>query len=115
MTKIRNQAIRNSMRVNRHLARLLGKEDKSDWDDRRILVVCLHKSGTHLIENILSHAGLESRTAGRDYSASDFVRLKPNQYLRSHFALSNVSVYDLIERRKIRAVLHYRDPRDVCV
>ncbi len=103
-------------KLNRRLNQSFESGRHFDWGDKKIFVVSLHKSGTHLIENILGHAGLERQSAGRkDYSTSDLARLKPNQYLLSHFSPSSVNVYDLIETKRVRAVLNYRDPRDVCV
>ena len=83
-------------------------------DTKKILVVSLHKCGTHLIENILSQVGLKAKLVGDGCSGCDFEQLKPNEYLLSHYPPA-LELCGLIETDKVRVVLNYRDPRDACV
>lgn len=81
---------------------------------RNLMVVALHKSGTHLIMNILSQVGLKGKSIGEGFMPGHFLALGPNEYLLSHYTPGQ-PVYDLIERGVVQAVFHYRDPRDICV
>jgi hypothetical protein len=91
------------------------RQEKTAMETRKILVVSLHKCGTHLIKNILSQVGLEAQLVGPECSEAHFSNLGPNEYLLSHYSPESVDVYGLIETHRIAAVLNYRDPRDACV
>lgn len=95
----------------KHLEKLFSEKEP------KILVVSLHKSGTHLIKNILKLGGLTpgASLGGYTYSLIDFAGLKKNQYLLAHRAPAHFNILKLIEEKKIKVIFNYRDPRDVCV
>ena len=102
--------------VHRRIVRFLEAKVQVSMGTHRkpIMVISLHKSGTHLIENILKQVGLISKPAGEDFLPSVFRGLQPNEYIRSHFTPSQ-AVYDMIEKGEVYTIFHYRDPRDVIV
>jgi hypothetical protein len=94
-----------------------------EWMDGRkpgpktcILVVSLQKCGTHLIQKVLSEAGLTGRGVGKDCHLRDFRGLTPHEYLWSHFPPSDEILAAFEEQRlPLRIVFNYRDPRDALV
>ena len=105
--------------LHRRLVKFLEGNMKSiDLDDSKsgkvIFVLSLHKSGTHLITNILKQFGLRRKSGGKNVSASAFNCLHADEYLQTHYNPSQ-EIFDLIELGKIKTVFHYRDPRDVVV
>ena len=83
--------------------------------NKKILIVSLHKCGTHLIKNVLAQVGLKAQMVEPECSGEHFAALGPDEYLMSHYCPDSVEVYGLIETQQIHAVLNYRDPRDALV
>jgi len=85
-------------------------------NDKKILIVSLQKSGTHLIQNIMKEAGYIGVGVGKDCSMNDFNKLKKNQYLWSHFPPSDQVQMELEQGKEpLHIIFNYRDPRDVLV
>lgn len=85
---------------------------------RRILLVSIQKSGTHLIENVLGLAGLERGPgSGGHTSQRSFLGLAENQFLRSSYPPENPLLGQLEsgQGNDLRIILNFRDPRDVLV
>lgn len=102
------------MKLQNHFNNFLQGTEDFNWNDKKILLVSLHKSGTHLIDRILKLAGLKHQLFNQNYNLQDFYLLKKNEYIRSHFP-PKTKVCELIEQKKIRVIFNFRDPRDVCV
>ena len=83
---------------------------------KKILIVSIQKSGTHLIQNVMKQADFESIGVGRNAKMTDFNGLKDNQYLWSHFAPSD-EIQMALERgdESVYIIFNFRDPRDVLV
>ena len=84
----------------------------------RILVVSLHKCGTHLLIGMLERVGLHPVWMNDQYERytwEHLARLAPDQYILTHYPPSHPEVYGRIEEGAVKAVLNYRDPRDACV
>ena len=85
-------------------------------NSKKILLVSLQKSGTHLIHKVMEEAGFIGRGVGKGCTISDFRELKNNEYLWSHFAPSDEVQMALEEgNRSVYIVFNFRDPRDVLV
>lgn len=113
----KNQIIRIVNGVHRRIIRFLERQGSSiheNMPDKPIMVVSLHKSGTHLITNILEQCGLNGKSVGNNAPVSAFNSLRADGYLWSHYNPSQ-GIFDLIELGKIKTIFHYRDPRDVVV
>jgi hypothetical protein len=82
---------------------------------KRIMMVSLQKSGTHLLMNILQQAGLSAVGVSKDCQLGDFKGLRENEYLWSHFAPGDSVLMALEEKQPIYIIFNYRDPRDVLV
>lgn len=83
---------------------------------KKILIVSLQKSGTHLIHNVMQEAGFQGVGVGKDCRLSHFSGLKDNQYLWSHFAPSDEVQMSLEEGgQSLYIIFNFRDPRDVLV
>lgn len=83
---------------------------------KKILIVSLQKSGTHLIQNVMKDAGFHGIGVGKDCRMSHFFGLKDNQYLWSHFAPSDEVQMALEEgSQSLYIIFNFRDPRDVLV
>ena len=100
-------------RVMLRLSRLIGSNYHRRGPKTKILLVSLHKSGTHLVRKVLELTGLE-RIAVRECNPSDFHGLAPNQYLATHSPFGR-GMYGAIEDRQVKVIFNFRDPRDVCV
>lgn len=83
---------------------------------KKILIVSIQKSGTHLIQNIMKGAGFEGIGVGKDTKMADFVGLGDNQYLWTHFVPSD-EIQMAIEKggESVYIIFNFRDPRDVLV
>lgn len=83
---------------------------------KKILVVSLQKSGTHLINNVMQQIGYEGIGVGKGCRIDDFKGLNEDQYLWTHFTPSD-DVQMLLEKgdKSIYILFNYRDPRDVLV
>jgi hypothetical protein len=85
-------------------------------NSKRILIVSLQKSGTHLINKVMEGANFWGRSVGKGCTMSDFRELKDNEYLWSHFAPSDELQMALEEgNRSVYIIFNFRDPRDVLV
>lgn len=83
---------------------------------KKILIVSLQKSGTHLIQNVMKEAGFQGVGVGKDCRMSHFSGLKDNQYLWSHFTPSDEVQMALEEgSQSLYIIFNFRDPRDVLV
>jgi len=102
-------------RIKRTLKNLLPKEEFSTALNKPLFVVSLHKSGSHLITNVLRHIGLVKKSVGSEISPTVLKQLKPNEFVFSHSSPADNAVYDMIERKEISVIFNYRDPRDVVV
>jgi len=92
------------------------KSSVRKYPDKKILLVSLQKSGTHLIKNVLAEAGFEAEEVGKNCSIENFKGLENNHYLVSHFTPSDDIQMALEEGLKdIHVIFNYRDPRDVLV
>ena len=83
---------------------------------KKILLVSLQKSGTHLIQKVMEEAGFQGVGVGKDCRISDFTGLRDDQYLWSHFTPSDEIQMSLEEgNQSVYMIFNYRDPRDVLV
>jgi hypothetical protein len=83
---------------------------------KKILLVSLQKSGTHLINKVMEEAGFLGRGVGKGCTISDFRELEDNEYLWSHFAPSDEVQMALEEgNQSVYIIFNFRDPRDVLV
>jgi hypothetical protein len=90
----------------------------SDAAPPRLMLLTFHKSGSHLITNVLEQMGISIRWASYDYSLADFFALPDRACLTTHFSPRGQSaqhIYELIQEGRILVVLSFRDPRDICV
>jgi sulfotransferase 6B1 len=83
---------------------------------KKIFIVSIQKSGTHLIKKIMKEAGFEGIGIGEDAKMRDFRGLKDNQFLWSHFAPSD-EIQMALEKDddSVYIIFNFRDPRDVLV
>ncbi len=83
---------------------------------KKILIVSIQKSGTHLIQNIMNEAGFEGIGVEKDTKMADFIGLEDSQYLWSHFAPSD-EIQMALENggESVYIIFNFRDPRDVLV
>jgi len=102
-------------RIKRTLKKLLTKEEFPAALSKPLLVVSLHKSGSHLITNVLRHISLVKKSSGGAISPTVLKQLKQNEFVFSHSSPTDNAVYDMIERKEISVIFNYRDPRDVVV
>jgi hypothetical protein len=81
---------------------------------RKILLVSIQKSGTHLIQRVMKQAGFAGKGVGKECRLSHFNGLSDDQYLWTHFTPSD-EVQKAIEEgnEQIYIIFNYRDPRDV--
>lgn len=83
---------------------------------KKILIVSIQKSGTHLIQNAMKEAGFEGIGVGKNAKTTDFNGLKDNQFLWSHFVPSD-EIQMALEKgdESVYIIFNFRDPRDVLV
>lgn len=83
---------------------------------KKILIVSIQKSGTHLIQNVMKEAGFEGIGVGKNAKMTDFNGLKDNQFLWSHFVPSD-EIQMALEKgnESVYIIFNFRDPRDVLV
>ena len=83
---------------------------------KKILIVSIQKSGTHLIKNIMKAAGFEGIGIGKDAKMRDFRGVKESQFLWSHFVPSD-EIQMALEKgdESVYIIFNFRDPRDVLV
>lgn len=81
---------------------------------KKILIVSLQKSGTHLIKRIMDEAGFQGMGVGEGCKLSDFDGVKNKQYLWSHFTPSDeIQIVLEEDKEPLYIIFNYRDPRDV--
>jgi hypothetical protein len=102
-------------RIKRTLNNIFTKKEFPAAMSKPLLVVSLHKSGSHLLTNVLRHIDLVKKSVGGEISPAILKQLKPNEYVFSHSSPADNAVYDMIERKEISVIFNYRDPRDVVV
>lgn len=81
---------------------------------KKILLIPLYKSGSHLVKNVFELAGYENVSLNEPCRMEDFTRLNSKQYLTTHLP-PGLDIYNQIELNTIKVIFHYRDPRDVAV
>jgi hypothetical protein len=83
---------------------------------KKILIVSVQKSGTHLIKNVMKEAGFEGIGVGKNVRMSNFNGLKDNQYLWSHFTPPD-EIQMALEKgdESVFIIFNFRDPRDVLI
>lgn len=83
---------------------------------KKILIVSIQKSGTHLIQNVMKEVGFEGIGVGKNAKMTDFNGLKDNQFLWSHFVPSD-EIQMALEKgdEPVYIIFNLRDPRDVLV
>ena len=83
---------------------------------KKILIVSIQKSGTHLIQNVMKEVGFEGIGVGKNAKMTDFNGLKDNQFLWSHFVPSD-EIQMALEKgdEPVYIIFNFRDPRDVLV
>ena len=70
--------------MKRILKNILIKEEFPTALNKPLLLVYFHKSGTHLIMNVLNHIGLVKISVKGEISPAVLTKLKPNEFIYSH-------------------------------
>ncbi len=93
-----------------------GRSKNNLFPDKKIIIVSLQKSGTHLIKNIIEALGFETVWTPENCKVNDFKRLQENQVYISHFPpADNVQMALEGGQDNYHIVFCYRDPRDILV
>jgi len=93
---------------------LARKKLRKQINYKPLLVISLHKSGTHLIRKIIEDIGFEKINL-RELTPDSISKIKSNQYYGSHHVPKYNAIYNKIENNEISVIFHYRDPRDIVV
>jgi len=97
-----------------NIIKRLNRSDRRERAASGLFVMSLHKSGTHLINHVLEQLSLKMVSSGPGTGASAFRSLEDKEYVWSHHNPGQ-DVFDLIETGEVKAIFHFRDPRDVVV
>lgn len=88
--------------------------DKLFYPKKKVLLVSIQKSGTHLVKKVLEYAGLKGKYR-EIVGLKDFKGLKNNEFLWSHFCPSDDIQAALEKNDDYKIIFNFRDPRDVIV
>ena len=72
---------------------------------KRILLVTLPKSGSHLIKNIFNELRFNPIWFNKNYNFTDFELLKENEIIITHF-LPDHNILEQIERKNIYTIFY---------
>lgn len=97
-----------------NIIKRLKRSDRRERAASGLFVMSLHKSGTHLINRILEQLSLKMVSSGPGTGVSAFCSLEDKEYVWSHHNPGQ-DVFDLIETGEVKAIFHFRDPRDVVI
>ena len=93
------------------------KLSRGENNPKRVLLVSLQKSGTHLIQNLFSRVGFQAHfnRNGGPIRLRDFSR-KKDTYISSHYApMDDVQIELEKDPESMKIIFMFRDPRDVLV
>jgi len=108
--KLKQIIWRSKDRIRKNL--FFARNNLNPKPSKKILVVSLQKSGTHLIKKVMEEAGFHAVEVGT-CEMSHFHGLRDDQYLLSHFTPSIAFLMALEEgNQEVYIIFNFRDPRD---
>lgn len=80
---------------------------------KKILIVSIQKSGTHLIEEMFKSLGYKAVRVGENFNVEKFKKCKKKEYFFSHFIPNDQVLLELYSNPNEYGIIYnFRDPRD---